>query len=470
MSWDVAVRALIKLDAAGVSRWKRQKLDPAFALPKTLPQAKLEAADVATALARLAKRATYSEIVAKKDAWTLRAILSEDDYLDHARTLFAAFASAAPAGGELLLHGWLTAPEGIAYRLKIGPRPEIKRLDAKAEKALAMTPAAKSFDAWIEEQVAQDGAKRPRKATAFFKEMHAVQPLIERVMNFIQRADDQALVKAVAKTKAYNFPPKKYDTARKMKNACVPGTTAFDLPQMTARDMLRIAETLDFDFAHRIHLKFLDVKDVPDDFREDTARHLHATEHAKRFVETLAFRDDGVFYGVAHGERDMRQWAKWLSASKDVGTELLGKRLRAALGKKNDKGAAQLACYLAAALLLERRAWKYVPEIAKARFEHPELSVQRSFAEMFVWAPVPVAIKAPRLDTLITTDGLRDELWRRLRIDPARALDELRPALEAGNSDALSASVMLFREHLSDAEKRAILKAAPGWARYRRFD
>lgn len=71
MSWDVAVRGTLVLDDAALARWKKQKLKSALAVPKTLPQAKVECATVGAALKTLDPSAAFDE---------LHALLLAKDY------------------------------------------------------------------------------------------------------------------------------------------------------------------------------------------------------------------------------------------------------------------------------------------------------------------------------------------------------------------------------------------------------
>ena len=66
----------------------------------------------------------------------------------------------------------------------------------------------------------------------------------------------------------------------------------------------------------------------------------------------------------------------------------------------------------------------------------------------------------------------RHELWRRLRLDPGRALDELRPRLEAKDHAVSTAVASLLAPHMTKdmkpAEQRAVLAAEPRWAAFRK--
>ena len=490
MSWDIAVRGVLSFDdAKDLAKWPARKLRP-VALPESLPQAELECATVGAALKMLAKRATYSRTTTKKKTWTLWAVLSEDDYLDHTPTLVAAMAAAGAlsATGEVLLYGYVTAPAGIAHRLEVGPTLDIAKLTKAAEKKLLATPDAKAFERWVETQVEADeevetkARVKERSATPskFFADMKEVRPVIEDAMDFIQRANDAALVKVVAKGGFYRFYAKTFKTGRIIKNACTPAAQKFDDPAGAASDMLGIVAALDPAAAEALCARLIDAADMPDELRKISARVLHRTPHARRMVERLAFRSSGISEGLTQPWWWLTEWAGYLADSSDVPTELLGERLRAALPlAKKDGGAAQLVHYLATALLAKREAWAHVPELAKARWEHPDATVRATIAQILAKVVVPVPIEAPALDVLALQPEdagypLIYELCRRLRIDPSRAFDELAPLIAAQNGAAANAVASVLgpsqtwrKSVMTPAEQNAVFEAEPRWKKIR---
>jgi len=489
MSWDVVVRAVLVFDTAGLAKWPAQKLR-AVTRPESLPAAKLECTTVGAALAMLEKRATYSRVTTKKGTWTLWALLSRDDYDLHLPTFLAAVARAGTlsATGEALFYGFSTGPAGMAHRVVVGPELAITKLSKTEEKKLLATHDAKAFGAWIESLVQADEAARGKALarerslapSKFFEDMKGVRSVIEDAMAFIQRSDDKALAKVVSAGEFDDFYARDFKTGARIKKACTPASSSED-PNDAASGMLGIVNALDPVAGEALCARLLDADDMPDVLRRTSTRILHRTAHAPRVVERLTFRGDGTYGTQHHSFYVLEEWAGYLGDAPEIANELLEQRLRAQLrAAEKDEGAAQAAHYLAAALLMKRKAWSVVPLLAKACFEHPDVSVRNTIAQLFDIVRLPVAIVAPRLDALVKDRKSRGEvlvyeLCRRLRSDPSGAFDELEALLLANERDASQAVAYVlgpsetWRESkMTPAEQNAVFAAEPRWKKFRR--
>lgn len=479
MSWDVVARANVRFPKGGIRNFNAAA--PSFLkdAPKTFPKATGKPPKtVAKIIADVSALAAYHEMHAKNDVWTLRALLSEDAYVDFGPVLASAMSAAATAGGEgeLLFYGFDTAPEGIAYRVRAkGAAVGFEKLSLSEEKKLASSREGKSFAAFVEACVKKErDLLMPASSAAFYKGMEGVKSLVAEALAFIQRADDEALVDIVRKEKLYSFHPPEYKTAKAIKGACRPDGRKHEFPEQAMQDVLRIVARLDRTKGASLARRVVESKVVPELFWDPCAEILCSSPDAPLFVKSFRRRAADVD-GISSGKNQLVEWAQFLGGSKDVTTTLLTERLRHALtqsakleGEASD-GAAQVATYLAAALLLNRKEWKLVPEIADACFAHSNARLRVALGELFAQFPPAVPVPSPRLDA-IDRDGqfpqLPIELERRLAIDPKKAYEELRALLEANDYAAREAAFSVLRGMKKPA-LAAVEKKEPRWKPWR---
>jgi hypothetical protein len=475
MGWDVGVYAKIALTPAETTRWK--KANPQFVeAPAGFPKAQGKPpTTVDKGLALFAKANPYWEVHEKAGGVSLCGLLSKDEYLDLAPSLAAIVNAAAACGGrgELVFYGYVTAPHGIAYRLRLGK--SLDKLSAADEKKITAGASAKAIDTWVQKRVEQEEQARiPTGNAAFFKGMTGVKPIVLKMMSWVQSADDKALVKAVQGERLYYFYPGDFKSGARVKKACRPDGKVFEIPWLAMRDVLRLIARLDATAAAGFARQICDAKEVPSSLWQASGEVLAATPDAPCFARAFLMRElDDLNVGV----RGMREWAHLLAGNPSVPTALLEERFRELVVKAVPKspggytvedspaGAGETAVYFAAALLLERQDWAMVPEIAAATFTHGNWLLRKMLGNLLAAIDLPVPVPAPTLDKLERGDrgALRNELQRRFKVDPRRAYDELAAQLEAGDY-ATRADVFLTLQRLKPEEQRALAAEDRRWA------
>ncbi len=250
--------------------------------------------------------------------------------------------------------------------------------------------------------------------------------------------------------KLYSFYPQNFKTGRAIKTACDPGAKKLDNPPRAMVDVLRIMAAIDRPAALSMACRIVDSDVVPRDMWTGCAEVLcdgKDPPEAPRFVRAFAL-PDSFANGLRYGRHKLEKWAAFLGGPSTVTTDLLIDRFQHALRRaipklpddtfdKTANGAAEVATFLAAALLMQRSAWQIVPDLANATFTHPNKQLRATLGELLLFVDMPVTVSAPRLDSFERTQYpfLRNELARRLRTDAGAAYEELsqwRRAHQAG--------------------------------------
>lgn len=433
MGWDVVFSASLCMNKEDVKNWKKMDLVFPKTLPEGFPVSKMEFKKVNEVLKSLLTM-DLQKTGHKGDEFVITSILDEEDYDAYALSIIASLYALNDMGikGNSYFYGYLTAPEGIAYKVELSDTVLFIKLSLEEERELNETKQIKQIDKWIRKQTGDDDYNNNAIKTSkeFYSDIVGAKEIYENMMLYLRSADENALLDIVQNNDLGRFNKNKFKTAVEIKNAFRSDAGVFGHPIFTVlSDMVFIVYQLNREKAIDICLRAINSGTYIDrDLWESFAMVLGPTEHSLVVLQKVNCYISGPYdnYNM------LMRWIGWLGSSPVITKEIVYDRLCRAI-----ENLEYHALSISSALLfIHFKAAEYVDEIYSFIFNPPQKLNPDYLSEVFSYVDIPLVKNVPSLSSLPYAGTIFSyELKRRVKIDPVATYEELETFLKTRKNE-----------------------------------